>query len=104
MAPVAAALRARIRARAPHLEERLAWGFPCYAGNERVFSIIAHRAHVNLQLWNGSRLTDSHPGVEGTGRQLRHLKLRGEADLDDRLDALIDAAVALDRTDPERVR
>jgi len=46
-------------------------GFPCYRGKERIFSIIARPRHVNLQLWNANRLTEAHPRVEGTGKQLR---------------------------------
>lgn len=89
---------------APHLSVKLAWGFPCYAGNERVFSIIAHKAHVNLQLWSGARLAGSWPRIEGTGKQLRHLKLTALDQLDEELDAIIQAAVELDRLSPERVR
>lgn len=104
IAEIAVALKARVTGRAPHLKEGLAWGFPCYTGNERVFSIMANKAHMNLQLWNGNRLVHVSPRVEGTGKQLCHVKLRTMADLDDAVDAVIDAAVALDREDAERVR
>ena len=104
MAEIAIALRARVKARAPHIDEALAWGRPCYTGNERTFSIIANKAHVNLQLFNGNRLTHVSARVEGTGKQLRHVKLRTLDDLDETVDAVIDAAVALDREDPEKVR
>lgn len=104
MALVAIALREHVRTRAPHLTEALAWGFPCFAGNERVFSIIAHAGHVNLQLWNGARLASDHSRIEGSGKQLRHVKLRSTGEIDAGLDAIIGAAVKLDRTDPERVR
>ena len=104
MTDLAAALRICVRERAPHLSEALAWGFPCYAGNERVFSIIAHKGHVNLQLWNGARLAPAHLRVAGTGKQLRHVKLKALDELDAGLDAIIDAAVKLDREDPQPVR
>lgn len=104
MADLARGLRDRVRERAPHLSEALAWGFPCFSGDDRVFSIIAHTGHVNLQLWNGNRLAAAHPRVAGTGKQLRHVKLKGGGELDDELDAIIDAAAALDREGPERVR
>ena len=58
MADLARALATRIRERAPGLSER-PWGFPCWSGNERILSIIAHKAHVNLQLWNGARLIEA---------------------------------------------
>lgn len=104
LAEIAHALRARVKVIAPHLEEALAWGFPCYKGHERVFSIIAQKAHVNLQLWNGNRLVHVSPRIEGTGKQLRHVKLKSLADVDAEINAVIEAAVALDRDDPERVR
>ncbi len=104
MADLAASLRDRVRARAGHLSEGLAWGFPCYTGHERVFSIMAQKAHVNLQLWNGNRLTHVSARVEGTGKQLRHVKIKALGEIDEAIDAVIDAAVALDREDPERVR
>jgi hypothetical protein len=104
VAAIARSLRARVKALAPHLSEGLAWGFPCYTGHERVFSIMAQKAHVTLQLWNGNRLTHVTPRVEGSGKQLRHVKLKTLADLDETVDAVISAAVALDRDDPEKVR
>jgi hypothetical protein len=104
LAAIARGLRERMKALAPHLSEGLAWGFPCYTGHERVFSIMAQKAHVNLQLWNGNRLTHVTPRVEGTGAQLRHVKLRTMDDLDATVDAVIEAAAALDRDDPEKVR
>ena len=88
----------------PRQSEALAWGFPCFSGHERVFSIMAQRAHVNLQLWNGNRLVQLSQRIEGMGKQLRHVKLKGRSDLDAELDPIIDAAVTLDREDPERVR
>ena len=104
LAEIAVALRHRVTERAPHLSEGLAWGFPCYTGNERVFSIMAQKAHVNLQLWNGNRLTHVSPRVEGTGKQLRHVKIKDLSYINETVDAVIDAAVALDREDPQRVR
>ncbi len=103
LAAIARELRARLKARAPHFTEALAWGFPCYSGNERVLSIVPRKAHVNLQLFNGNRLTHVSDRVEGTGKQLRHVKLHTLEDVDETVDAVIDAAAALDREDPERV-
>ena len=65
---------------------------------------MAQKAHVNLQLWNKNRLTHVTPRVKGTGAQLRHVKLRKVDDLDATVDAVIDAAAALDRDEPEKVR
>lgn len=55
MAPIATALRDAIETADPGLSTKLAWGFPCWSGTERVFSIVAHAAHCNLQLWYGAK-------------------------------------------------
>lgn len=95
-APLARALRDWIGARAPHLTEDLAFGYPCYSGTERICSIAPHKAHVNLQFFEGARLA-SHVRVEGSGKALRHVKIYSGDDLDDGLPAILADAVALDR-------
>ncbi|MEM6410300.1 MAG: hypothetical protein AAF683_02040, partial [Pseudomonadota bacterium] len=76
MAPLATALGDLLNTEGPGLSVKLAWGFPCWAGNERIFSIIAHTDRCNLQLWSGNRLADDFPSrIEGTGKQLRHVKV-----------------------------
>jgi hypothetical protein len=41
-----------------------------------LFAIIPHRAHVNLQLADGVDLPDPSGLIEGTGKRIRHLKIR----------------------------
>jgi hypothetical protein len=41
-----------------------------------LFAIIPHRAHVNLQLADGVDLPDPTGIIEGTGKRIRHVKLR----------------------------
>ncbi|WP_162173792.1 DUF1801 domain-containing protein [Hyphomonas johnsonii] len=102
---IAHALSAEITSLGPHLSLGLAWGFPCWTGHERVFSLIAHKARCNLQLWNGARLADAFPDlVEGTGKALRHVKVTSVDAMDDGLSDLVEAAIALDRLDPQKVR
>ncbi|GJL96414.1 MAG: hypothetical protein DHS20C06_02310 [Hyphobacterium sp.] len=103
LAPIALALREAIRKAGPDLTETLAWGFPCYSGNERIFSIAAQTAHVNFQLWYGATLAPEFPRIEGTGKSLRHVKVHALAEVDAGLDEIIAAAIALDRDDPQRV-
>ncbi len=103
LAPIALALREAVRKAGPDLTEKLAWGFPCYTGNERVFSIAAQTSWVNLQLWYGAVLAPEFARIEGTGKSLRHVKIRALAEVDAALDDIIAAAIALDRDDPQRV-
>lgn len=96
-APLARAVRDWIRARAPHLTEALAWGYPCYSGEDRICSIVPHKAHINLQFFRGAALA-GHVRVEGTGKALRHVKIYAVDDLDEGLATILAEAVALDRT------
>lgn len=40
------------------------------------FALIAHKAHVNVQLADGLDLDDPDGLVEGTGKRIRHMKVR----------------------------
>lgn len=58
-------------------------------------ALVLHRAHVNLQLTRGTELPDPSGILEGTGKAMRHVKIR-EAEALQREDVrtLIQAAVA----------
>jgi len=104
MKAVAETLSARIEAAGPDLESHVAWGLPCWKGHERIFSVIAHKKHCNLQLWYGSQLAGHSKRIEGTGKALRHVKVRSVGEVDEEIDEIIRAAIALDRIDPQKVR
>lgn len=44
-----------------------------------LFAIIAHQGHVNLQLADGALLPDPDGLIEGTGKRIRHVKVRSVA-------------------------
>jgi hypothetical protein len=59
-----------------------------------------HRAHVNLQLANGALIEDPAGLVEGTGKRVRHVKLRSVADVErPELRGLLEASLARHRSD-----
>ncbi len=61
---------------------------------DMVFYISAHKAHANIGLF-GADLPDPDGLMEGTGKRLRHVKLRSLQDVDSpALRALLEAAVA----------
>ena len=41
-----------------------------------VFAVAPHGAHVNLQLADGVELPDPDGLIEGTGKRIRHVKVR----------------------------
>jgi len=44
------------------------------------FAIIPHKAHVNLQLADGADLPNPDGRIEGTGKRIRHVKVRSIED------------------------
>lgn len=105
MKPVAVALAHAVSKQNSRLKATIAWGYPCWFGNERVFSVIPHARHCNLQLWAGAKLAAQYIGrIEGSGKSLRHVKVRDEDEIDDELEDIIDRAILLDREEGVMVR
>jgi hypothetical protein len=78
----ARALRAAIREQFDGVDERVDFGnkLIAYGRSMRMrdllFAVIPHTAHVNLQLADGVDLPDPTGIVEGTGKRIRHVKVR----------------------------
>jgi hypothetical protein len=63
-----------------------------------VFAVIPHTAHVNLQLGDGVDLPDPDGLIEGTGKRIRHVKVRSvEVARSPAVRAIVDAQVAMRR-------
>jgi hypothetical protein len=61
-----------------------------------LFAIIPHSAHVNLQLADGIDLPNPGGLIEGTGKRIRHIKVRSiEAARSAPVRAAIDAQIAV---------
>ena len=57
--------------------------------------VAPHSTHVNLQLANGALLEDPAGLVEGTGKRVRHVKLRSLEDVDrPQVRTLLEASLA----------
>jgi hypothetical protein len=90
-------LRDLILATEPRLKESIKWGFPIYVKTGRVFYLSATDRYVALGFFNGAALSGSEGKFEGTGKRVRHLKVRAVEDIDEgALDSWIREAVALD--------
>jgi len=95
------ALRATIRAEFPDAVEQVDFGNKLIAFGLSMkirgllFAIIAHKGHVNLQLADGAVLPDPDGLIEGTGKRIRHVKIRSvEAASSPAVVAVIDAQLA----------
>ncbi len=73
------------------------YGVPWYRGTGYVCAIAAHSDHTNLVFARGTSLRDPDRLLEGTGKNMRHVKLYAPADATQpRLKTLLREAIALD--------
>jgi hypothetical protein len=84
----------RMRQCGDDVRELLHDGHPTACVGPAAFAYVnAFRAHVNVGFFLGAHLADPGGLLEGTGRHMRHVKLRPGADVDPAaLAALIEAA------------
>ncbi len=73
------------------------YGVPWYRGKNYVCAIASHSDHTNLEFYRGSSLRDPAKLLEGTGKNLRHVKVYDLAGArQPRLKALLREALELD--------
>jgi hypothetical protein len=93
--------RASVKAAMPDVVEQddfgnglLAFG-RSMAMRDLLFAIIPHKSHVNLQLADGADLPNADGSIEGTGKRIRHVKVRSvEAATSPAVRNAIDAQIA----------
>lgn len=79
------------------LQERAMYGVPWYRGKSYVCAIAAHSHHTNLEFPRGTSLQDPESLLEGTGKNMRHVKLHGVDDVRrPEVRALLREAIELD--------
>jgi len=73
---VARTLRKLILMAAPNLSESIKWGNPYYERGGRVCYLASTDKYVSLGFFNGAGLSDPAGRIEGTGKKMRHVKVR----------------------------
>jgi hypothetical protein len=99
-------LRRLVEKHVPEATESVnSWGIPTFSlAGSFAFFLIA-KAHLSLGFALGTSLKDPHHLLEGTGKNLRHVKIRTPADLSKPgLAELIMEAARLDRETPVEMR
>ena len=99
MSPAAADARvdAWIRTQPKDLQG-IKWSYPTWVGNGNIAALAPGAGHVRLQFYKGTRLADPGGLLEGTGKELRHAKLRLAKDLrTPQLKALVRSAWRVDQ-------
>ena len=94
---VARALRSFVKKTVPGTKETVnAWGIPTFEAPDPFCFYMAGRNHVTFGFHFGTSLNDPESLLEGTGKNIRHVKLRTVADLEQKsLRELVLAAARL---------
>ena len=80
--PLAVELRRMFLEAGPDLRELIKWGNPCFERKVRVFYLASQGdRYVTLGLWQGALLPNPEGLIEGTGKRMRHVKIRGAEEL-----------------------
>ncbi len=78
--PIVIKLRGVIKSISEELKEEIKWNVPTYSIKKNICSIMAHKKHVNLQIFRGAEVKDSEI-LDGTGKGMRHLKYKKLGDV-----------------------
>lgn len=74
---LARTLRETLAAAEPTLAQSIKWGNLMFThGGRHALAIVIHKDHANLQVFNGIALAEQFPMLEGSGKGMRHLRLR----------------------------
>ena len=67
----------------PQFEETWRWSRPVYAlGGKNICYFVANNTSVNIGFEQGAHLPDPHQLLQGTGANMRHVKLKSVNELD----------------------
>ncbi len=92
-------LRNKILKLEPDLDEVIKWNNLIYEKNGLVCAIVVHKDHVNLEFAHGIELLDPDGMLEGTGKKMRHVKIRNSEEIEsEKLTNLISEALDLNTT------
>lgn len=56
------------------------WGNPFWVGKRDVLCLPCYPDHVNFGVMQGAELASRFPRIEGTGKSMRHVKVRSVKD------------------------
>ncbi len=101
---LALSLRARVRDVVPDAQEKVIGGYKSInygfgsGMSDQFAAIVLHKEHVNLQVPRGIDLPDPGRMLEGTGKAMRHVKIRTDETIrSDEIKELVESAAALAR-------
>jgi len=90
-------LREIVRNSSDSILESIKWNAPTYSINSNICSIMAHKEHVNLQIFLGAHIEDVSL-LEGGGKDMRHIKITRKEDINgEQLKVVLAQAIVLDK-------
>jgi hypothetical protein len=99
MSALALKLRNLILEMFPDMDEIIKWKNLVYEKNGYVCAILIHKNHVNLEFWRGTELQDPKSLLEGTGKKLRHVKIKAMSEIDnDYIKKLLEESIELNKS------
>ena len=78
---IAAALREILREQSFGFKEEMKWKVPTYSLNRNICSIMAHKTHVNFQIFQGAHIEDAAE-LQGAGKDMRHVGISNLEQID----------------------
>lgn len=75
-------LRDKILKLESDLDEVIKWNNLIYEKDGLVCAIVIHKDHVNLEFAQGNELLDPDGMLEGTGKKIRHVKIRNSEEIE----------------------
>ncbi len=96
LAKCAEKLRKTIFEIEPNATEELKWSQPSYGKNKDVCYISGAKDHITFGFFRGTELDDPHSRLQGTGKGMRHVKIKDPGNVDGPVKQLIKDAFALD--------
>lgn len=91
-----------VRKQVPGVTESInPWGIPTFSYHGELAYFMVHAAHVTFGFHRGAALPDPQDLLEGTGKSMRHVKIRTLEDLERLgMQELVKAAAKLNRKEP----
>jgi len=74
-------LRALIEKSVPNATEHFKWSQPVYETKKGFCYLKSTKKHVNLGFMNFGKIDDPENLLEGTGKSMRHIKIRSMEDI-----------------------
>lgn len=81
--PIMETVRTLIHQAVPDVSEEFKWSRPIFKTAKDFAYLQANKNHVNLGFYKGfEKLNDPNNLLEGTGKTMRHIKLKNNSDID----------------------